>query len=175
MTQLKAGTPVGPVVPAAETPSPLTDGDFHEDSSLSPAKRQQMGHGVPPPAGWVSSSCRSWWPGELPLAGAGPAPGRPRTIVVVASATSNEPAPVLACLDRAMLRNAGHSSTEATAFVVNPDTGQARRVSLTPRRPDGEVDYGPGRSSELARRCGPWVEQLLPGPWPTASRSTSWP
>jgi outer membrane protein OmpA-like peptidoglycan-associated protein len=84
------------------------------------------------------------------LAGCGPPPGRPEAVVVVASVTSNEPAPALAGPDLAVLRTAGRSSSQATAFVVNPNTGQARRVSLTPRRPDGEVDYGPDRGSELA-------------------------
>jgi outer membrane protein OmpA-like peptidoglycan-associated protein len=43
---------------------------------------------------------------------------------------------------------------------VNPNTGQAREVSLTPRRPDGQEDYGPDRDRELAanvRRVGQLV------------------
>jgi hypothetical protein len=49
------------------------------------------------------------------------------------------------------------------AFVVDPNTGQARQVSLTPRRADGEVDYGPDRSSELAANLNR-VQQLLNTP-----------
>jgi outer membrane protein OmpA-like peptidoglycan-associated protein len=89
-------------------------------------------------------------------------PPDPRTIVVVASATANEPAPVLAGPDRAMLGNAGADSAQATAYVVDPNTGQARTVSLTPRRPDGEVDWGPQRASELTAAVNR-VQQLLDG------------
>jgi outer membrane protein OmpA-like peptidoglycan-associated protein len=84
------------------------------------------------------------------LAGCGRPPGSPETLVVAASATMNEPAPVLAAHDLTLLRNAATTSSNATAFVVNPNTGQAREVSLTPRRADGQVDYGPERSRELA-------------------------
>jgi outer membrane protein OmpA-like peptidoglycan-associated protein len=70
---------------------------------------------------------------------------------------------VLSDPDRAMLRTAGSTSTRAAAFVVDPNTGQAREVSLTPRRPDGEVDYGPDRSNELAasvNRVQHWLNTL---------------
>jgi outer membrane protein OmpA-like peptidoglycan-associated protein len=83
----------------------------------------------------------------------------PEIIVIAASATANEPAPVLAAPDRAMLLNAG-SSTNGVAFVVDPDTGQASEVSLTPRRADGEVDYGPARSRELTANVNR-VQRLL--------------
>jgi len=89
-------------------------------------------------------------PMALLLAGCGPPPGSPETIVVAASATMNEPGPVLAAHELTLLRNAATTSSDATAFVVNPNTGQAREVSLTPRRADGQVDYGPERSRELA-------------------------
>jgi outer membrane protein OmpA-like peptidoglycan-associated protein len=89
-------------------------------------------------------------------------PPDPRTIVVAASATANEPAPVLAGPDRAMLGNAGANSAQATAYVVDPNTGQARAVSLTPRRPDGEVDWGPQRASELTAAVNR-VQRLLDG------------
>ncbi len=90
-------------------------------------------------------------------------PGTPKIIVVVASATANEPAPLLSGPDRAMLRDAGSTSTRAAAYVVDPNTGQARQVSLTPRRADGEVDYGPDRNSELAanvNRVQQWLNTL---------------
>lgn len=100
------------------------------------------------------------FPAAVLLTGCGPPPGTPEVIVVVASATANEPAPVLSGPDRAMLRDAGSTSTHAAAYVVDPDTGQAREVSLTPRRADGEVDYGPDRSSELSANVSR-VQQLL--------------
>ena len=59
-----------------------------------------------------------------------------------------------------MLRNAGSTSTRAAAFVVDSNTGQAREVSLTPRRADGQVDYGPNRTSELGANVNR-VQQLL--------------
>ncbi len=99
-------------------------------------------------------------PGTVLLTGCGPPPGDPKIIVVVASATANEPAPVLSGPDQAMLRNAGNTSTRAAAYVVDPNTGQAREVSLTPRRADGEVDYGPDRNRELAANVDR-VQQLL--------------
>jgi outer membrane protein OmpA-like peptidoglycan-associated protein len=49
-----------------------------------------------------------------------------------------------------MLRDVGSTSSRAAAFVVNPNTGQAREMSLTPRRADGQPDYGPDRGRELA-------------------------
>jgi outer membrane protein OmpA-like peptidoglycan-associated protein len=94
------------------------------------------------------------------ITGCGAPASTPKIIVIVASATANEPAPVLANQDRAMLRNAGSTSTHAAAFVVDPNTGQAHEVSLTPRRADGEVDYGPERDSELTANVNR-VQQLL--------------
>ena len=88
--------------------------------------------------------------GAILLAGCAPAAAdTPRIIVIVSSATANEPAPVLSASERSLLRAAGNGSTRADAFVVDPNTGQAREVSLTPRRPDGEVDYGPDRDNRL--------------------------
>jgi len=98
--------------------------------------------------------------GAILLTGCQPPPDDPKIIVVTASATANEPAPVLSGPDRAMLRDAGSTSTRATAFVVDPNTAQARQVSLTPRRADGEVDYGPDRKDELAANVNR-VQQLL--------------
>jgi outer membrane protein OmpA-like peptidoglycan-associated protein len=106
--------------------------------------------------------------GSVLLTGCKPLPGTPNIIIVVASATSNEPAPMLAAPDRAMLLIAGSDSTRAAAFVVNPNTGQAREVSLTPRRADGEVDYGPNRNRELTANLNrvQWLLDFL-----AASRS----
>jgi outer membrane protein OmpA-like peptidoglycan-associated protein len=95
------------------------------------------------------------------LAACGKAPsGAMQVIVVVASATRNEPAPVLAPADLAELNQAGADSTDALAYVVNPNTGQATEVSLTPRRPDGQVDWGPNRSNLLTANVGR-VQQFL--------------
>jgi outer membrane protein OmpA-like peptidoglycan-associated protein len=98
--------------------------------------------------------------GSVLLSGCQPPPNRPENIVVVSSATANEPAPVLPAPDRSMLRNAGSSSTRAVAFVVDPDTGRPRQVSLTARRADGEVDYGPGRDRKLTADVNR-VQELL--------------
>jgi outer membrane protein OmpA-like peptidoglycan-associated protein len=86
-------------------------------------------------------------------------PDTPKVIVIVASATANEPAPVLAAPDRSMLLKAANSPN-VDAFVVDPNTGQASEVSLTPRRADGEVDYGPDRNNELGTNFSR-VQQLL--------------
>ena len=67
---------------------------------------------------------------------------------------------MLAALDRSMLRNAGSSTTRAVAFVVDPNTGKPREVSLTARRADGEVDYGPNRNRKLTANVNR-VQELL--------------
>jgi outer membrane protein OmpA-like peptidoglycan-associated protein len=95
------------------------------------------------------------------LSGCQSPPDAPEVFVIVASATANEPAPVLAAPDRSMLLKAGNSP-DAAAFVVDPNTGQASEVSLTPRRADGEVDYGPDRDRELTANVNR-VQQLLNG------------
>ena len=76
--------------------------------------------------------------------------GSADVVVVLASATRNEPDPEFASADLTTLRRAGTTSTDAVGYVVSPNSGQAVRVTLTPRRPDGEVDYGPSRDRELA-------------------------
>jgi hypothetical protein len=86
---------------------------------------------------------------SLALAGCGK-PDPADVIVVLGSATRNEPDPEFAPADLVILRRAGATSTDAIAYVVNPNSGQPAKVSLTPRRPDGQVDYGPGRGRELA-------------------------
>jgi outer membrane protein OmpA-like peptidoglycan-associated protein len=83
-----------------------------------------------------------------------------KVIVVVASATRNEPAAVLAPADLTDLRQAGATSTGAIAYVVDPNTGQPTTVPLTPRRPDGEVEYGPDRDALLDANMNR-VQQLL--------------
>jgi outer membrane protein OmpA-like peptidoglycan-associated protein len=74
----------------------------------------------------------------------------PRTFILAASATANEPEPVLSAGIAQMLQSAGSASTNATAYIVDPATGQPTVISLTPRRPNGQVDYGPTRGQYLA-------------------------
>ena len=82
------------------------------------------------------------------------------TVVVLPSATANEPGPVLAAADRALLYHAGGTSARGAAFVINPATGQPTRVGLTPLRADGQVEYGP-RRDYLLRQNVNRVEQVL--------------
>ena len=73
-----------------------------------------------------------------------------KVIVVAASATRNEPAAVLAAADLMELRRSALSRAGAIAYVVDPNTGQPTTVPLTPRRPDGQVEYGSNRDALLA-------------------------
>jgi outer membrane protein OmpA-like peptidoglycan-associated protein len=95
------------------------------------------------------------------ITGCGTAPSRtPDKIVVAASATANEPEPVLAAGDQSLLSAAGNDSADAVAYVVNTNTGQPASVELTPLRPDGQVQYGPGRSEQIAQNVDQ-VQRLL--------------
>jgi hypothetical protein len=94
------------------------------------------------------------------LSGCGQATGPSKIIVVAASATANEPAPVLAAPDRALLHDAGATSTRGDAYVVDPNTSEPTEVVLTPRRADGQVEYGPDRSRLLTANIGR-VQRLL--------------
>src|SRR5215471_16197823 len=156
-----AGTPVGPGMPAMESPA-LSQ----TRCSMSTLAFYQL---LAAGAATARRRCRiivgaaagtAVLPLAVLLAGCGPPPGSPETIVVAASATMNEPDPVLAAPELTLLRNAGATSSRATAFIMNPNTGQAREVSLTPRRADGQVDYGPERDRELAANVQR-VQQLL--------------
>jgi outer membrane protein OmpA-like peptidoglycan-associated protein len=71
-------------------------------------------------------------------------------VIIAATATANEPAPMLSAADLQILQTAGTTSTRATAYVVDPGSGQPAVISLTPRRSDGQVDYGPTRGQTLA-------------------------
>ena len=73
----------------------------------------------------------------------------PEVVVVIGSATANEPAPVLTATDRGLLRTAGANSARAWTYVVNPNTGQAIRLPLTPRRADGQVEYTQPQRGDL--------------------------
>jgi outer membrane protein OmpA-like peptidoglycan-associated protein len=81
-------------------------------------------------------------------------------VVLLPSATANEPDPVLAAADRALLYHAGAASTRAAAYVINPATGQPTRIGLTPLRADGQVEYGP-RRDYLLRQNVNRVQQVL--------------
>lgn len=83
-----------------------------------------------------------------------------KLIVVVASATRNEPAAVLASADLTQMRQAALTSTGAIAYVVDPSSGQPITVALTPRRAGGEVEYGPDRDALLAANLNQ-VQRLL--------------
>jgi len=98
---------------------------------------------------------------SLLLAACGKSPvTTPDVIVIVPSATANEPAPELSASNRSMLQNAGATSTQADAYIVNPTTGQPTEVPLTPRRADGQVEYGPRRGYLLDQNMSR-VGQLL--------------
>jgi outer membrane protein OmpA-like peptidoglycan-associated protein len=81
-------------------------------------------------------------------------------VVVLPSATSNEPAPVLAADDRGLLYHTGAASIRGVAYVVDPASGQPDRLSLTPRRADGQVEYGPRRNYLLNQNVNR-VQQVL--------------
>ena len=107
---------------------------------------------------------------SLLLAACGKSPvTAPDVIVIVPSATANEPAPELSADNRSMLENAGTTSTQADASIVNPATGQPTEVPLTPRRADGQVEYGPRRGYLLDQnmsRVGQLLqEQAASGPF----------
>jgi outer membrane protein OmpA-like peptidoglycan-associated protein len=89
----------------------------------------------------------------LTLAGcmAGASAQTTKPIVIAATATANEPAPALSSAGAALLQQAAHSGAAATAYVVSPATGQAAQFPLTPRRADGQVEYGPRRGQLLAQ------------------------
>ena len=101
----------------------------------------------------------------------------PDVIVIVPSATANEPAPELSADNRSLLENAGTASTQGDAYIVNPTTGQPTEVPLTPRRADGQVEYGPRRGYLLDQnlsRVGQLLrEQAASGPFDLLSMITS--
>lgn len=98
----------------------------------------------------------SWMP--LATAGCGlamdPGADGPETgdqgeaVVIVASGTSNEPAPGLSDGISAVLRRAAVGSTPAVAVLVSPQAIPSR-LPLTPRRANGRVEYGPGRTAMI--------------------------
>ncbi len=81
-------------------------------------------------------------------------------IVIAATATANETAPALSSADVTLLQTTGDSSTSGVAFVVNPANGQPVQLPLTPRRSDGQVEYGPRRSQLLAQNVSRVESQI---------------
>ncbi len=81
-------------------------------------------------------------------------------IVIAATATANEPAPALSLADVTLLQATAGSSTSAVAFVVNPADGQPIQLPLTPRRSDGQVEYGPRRPQILAQNVSRVESQI---------------
>ena len=81
-------------------------------------------------------------------------------IVIAPTATANEPAPALSSANVALLQTTGDSGTSAVAFVVNPANGQPAQLPLTPRRSDGQVEYGPRRSQLLAQNVSRVESQI---------------
>ena len=84
-------------------------------------------------------------------------------IVIAATATANEPAPALSSANVALLAAAGESVTSAVAYIVNPANGQPAQLPLTPKRADGQVEYGPRRSQLLAQNLSRIGSQIAPG------------
>ena len=84
--------------------------------------------------------------------------GTTDAVVIAATATANEPAPSLSSADLHLLTSTGETSANGVAYVVSPASGQPARLPLTPRRADGEVEYGPQRpallSANLSRVTG---------------------
>lgn len=99
-------------------------------------------------------------PLTLLLAGCQAASHTAEIVVVLPSATGNEPAPMLAAADRALLYHAGATSTRGVAYVINPATGQPTRVGLTPLRAGGQVEYGSRRDYLLSQSVNR-VQQVL--------------
>jgi outer membrane protein OmpA-like peptidoglycan-associated protein len=83
------------------------------------------------------------------LHGGGPT-NVPAKFIIAASGTANEPRPGLPDDLTQKLWSAGQSSTAAKAYVVNPGTGVATSIWLTPHLPNGQVDNGPTRASTLS-------------------------
>jgi outer membrane protein OmpA-like peptidoglycan-associated protein len=94
------------------------------------------------------------------VSGFRPAHSHSESVIITATATENEPAPALSPVDLQILRSAGSSSSDATAYVVDPNTGQSTVLPLTPRRADGQVEHGPRRNQLLTDNIGA-VELVL--------------
>jgi outer membrane protein OmpA-like peptidoglycan-associated protein len=71
-------------------------------------------------------------------------------VIIAATATANEPAPALSTDIVQILQSAATTAAGVTAELVSPGGGQPTVLPLTPRRADGQVDYGPLRSQILA-------------------------
>ncbi len=76
--------------------------------------------------------------------------GTTDAVVIAATATANEPAPSLSSAGVQLLNSVAQHSANGIAFVVSPASGQPVRLPLTPRRADGQVEYGPRRPQLLS-------------------------
>jgi outer membrane protein OmpA-like peptidoglycan-associated protein len=76
--------------------------------------------------------------------------GTTDAVVIAATATANEPAPSLSAADLQLLNSVAQHSSNGIAFVVSPAGGQSARLPLTPRRTDGQIEYGPRRPQLLS-------------------------
>ena len=76
--------------------------------------------------------------------------GTTDAVVIAASATANEPAPSLSSADLRLLDSVAGHSANGVALIVGPRSGQPARLPLTPRRADGQVEYGPRRPTLLS-------------------------
>ena len=76
--------------------------------------------------------------------------GTTDAVVIAASATANEPAPSLSSADLRLLDSVAGHSANGVALIVAPRSGQPARLPLTPRRADGQVEYGPRRPALLS-------------------------
>jgi outer membrane protein OmpA-like peptidoglycan-associated protein len=111
---------------------------------------------------WIGALAAAIALGAVGLAeGRGHGAGRSQTVVIDATATANEPRPVLPGDDIRLLTHIGMTSTGGIVWLVEPGGGEPTKVALTPLRPDGQVDHGPDRLarisssvSEVARRLG---------------------
>lgn len=98
---------------------------------------------------------------SLLLTGCGRAPASLRVIVIAASATANEPAPWMSSADHGLLYGAGVSNGGGIAYVVDPNSGQPTMLTLTPRRPDGQIEYAQPRRDQLLASNVAAVQEVL--------------
>jgi outer membrane protein OmpA-like peptidoglycan-associated protein len=80
--------------------------------------------------------------------------GTTDAVVIAATATANEPAPSLSSAGVQLLNSVAQHSANGIAFIVSPASGQPVRLPLTPRRADGQVEYGPRRPQLLSDNVG---------------------
>jgi outer membrane protein OmpA-like peptidoglycan-associated protein len=141
-------TPAGsPAYSRNDTAPPPGSAGIHGRILSRPPWSLHDGPGRAGALGLVAVTALSVLAGCMPASRA----SAPDAVVVAATATANEPAPVLSSADATLLRAIGESAAPAVAFVVDPATGRAVQLPLTPRRADGQVEYGPQRFQLLTQ------------------------